>query len=134
MWIQTTFGTYVTATAGDLDRELRDLQRYLDPQDPGFVRIRASASGPELELTTVQLRLRREGRVLLGTLPAPLRELLHDFATGKAGWDTEIEWTDVTPLPWRRRMVPYLVAIVVAGALLAALVAVLLNRAGGTSP
>lgn len=134
MWIQTTFGLQEDAKVADLDRALLDVQRHLDPQDPGFVRIGAAQSEPALEFATVQLRLRRDGRLLLGTLPPVLCDFVHAFAAGQPGWDAGIEWTDVTPPPLRRRMVPYLVAILVAGALLAALVSVLLTVAEGTSP
>lgn len=119
MRIHTTFGARENATDGDLDRELRDLQRYLDPADPGFMRIERAGEGAELELRTLHLRVYRGGRAYQGTLPPGLTAFVRSFARGAADWDAGIEWKDVTPIPLRERIVPYLVVIAIGIAMLA---------------
>jgi hypothetical protein len=90
MWIQTTFGLQEDATVADIDRALKDLQRHLDPQDPGFVRIGAAQVEPALELTTVASTA--SGRAAaLGTLPPVLCDFVHAFAAGQPGWDAGID-------------------------------------------
>lgn len=127
MRITTATGERPQGSDADLGAAFESVQRG----DGEFLRVER-APGEDLQTLRLPIEWLKGGRIYRAARLPAVESLFRAFGSGAAGWDEGISWIDVTDEVRTQRREPWLVAVVIAGAVaFATLVGWLLWRRNG---